>query len=65
MLPFRAFLGHNAVYLLAGFLCFCWLKHEEDEEELAGRSAPGLLVAFLPLTHSCSNLPTREVTCCQ
>jgi hypothetical protein len=29
MLPF---LGHNAVYLLAGFLCFCWLKHEEGEE---------------------------------
>jgi hypothetical protein len=26
MLPFLAFLGHNAVYLLAGFLCFCWLK---------------------------------------
>jgi hypothetical protein len=33
MLPFLAFLGHNAVYLLAGFLCFCWLKHEEGEEE--------------------------------
>src|SRR5260370_39266786 len=31
-LPFLAFLGHNAVYLLAGFLCFCWLKHEEGEE---------------------------------
>ena len=33
MLPFLAFLGHNAVFLLAGFLCFCWLKHEEGEEE--------------------------------
>jgi len=33
MLPFLAFLGHNAVYVLVGFLCFCWLKHEEDEEE--------------------------------
>ena len=33
MLPFLGFLGHNAVYLLAGFLCFCWLKHEDDEEE--------------------------------
>jgi hypothetical protein len=32
MLPFLAFLGHNTVYL-AGFLCFCWLKHEEGEEE--------------------------------
>ncbi len=36
MLPLLAFLGHNAVYLLAGFLCFCWLKHEEDEDK-AGR----------------------------
>ena len=35
MLPFLAFLGHNAAYLLAGLLCFCWLKHEEDEEEPA------------------------------
>ena len=33
MLPFLAFLGHNAVYLLAGLLCFCWLKHEEEEKE--------------------------------
>ena len=35
MLPFLAFLGHNAVYLLTGFLCFCWLKHEDGEEEPA------------------------------
>src|SRR5438034_3599142 len=28
MLPFLAFLGHNAVYLLAGFLCFCWLDRK-------------------------------------
>jgi hypothetical protein len=34
MLPFLAFLGHNAVYLLAGFLCFCWLKHEEERRSL-------------------------------
>jgi hypothetical protein len=32
-LPFLAFLGHNVVHLLTGFLCLCWLKHEEDEEE--------------------------------
>jgi predicted Na+-dependent transporter len=38
MLPFLAFLDHNAVYLLAGFLCFCWLKHEEDEEEPTDRA---------------------------
>ena len=33
MLPFLVFLGHNAVYLLAGFLCLSWLKHEEEEKE--------------------------------
>ena len=32
MLPFLAFLGHNAVYVLAGFLCFYWLKHEDKED---------------------------------
>src|SRR5256884_530380 len=54
MLPFLAFLGHNAVYL-AGFLCFCWLKHEEDEEEpttvqkhsRAGYNIAALLFFFL------------------
>jgi hypothetical protein len=35
MLPFLLFLGHNAVYVLVGFLCFCWLKHGEDEEDPA------------------------------
>ena len=33
MLPLLAFLGHNAVHLLTGFLCLCWLKHEEEDEE--------------------------------
>ena len=55
MLPFLAFLGHNAVYLLAGFLCFCWLKHEEDEQEptavqkhsRAGYNIAALLFFFL------------------
>jgi hypothetical protein len=32
-LPLLGFLGHNVVHLLTGFLCLCWLKHEEDEEE--------------------------------
>jgi hypothetical protein len=32
MLPSLAFLGHNAVYLLVGFLCFCWLKHVPGEK---------------------------------
>jgi hypothetical protein len=44
MLPFLAFLGHNAVYLLAGFLCFCWLKHEEDDAITASRDGSDLLV---------------------
>src|SRR2546429_3712959 len=34
MLPFLAFLGHNAVYL-AGFLCFC--RSEEHTSELQSR----------------------------
>jgi uncharacterized membrane protein len=29
MLPFLAFLGHNAVYLVAGFLCFSQQKHRK------------------------------------
>src|SRR5207253_4952392 len=32
ILPFLAFLGHNAVHVLVGFLCFYWLKHEDEEE---------------------------------
>src|SRR5207237_10636232 len=55
MLPFQSFLGHSAVYLLAGFLSFCWLKQEEDEEELttvqkhsrAGYNIAALLFFFL------------------
>src|SRR5947209_7357239 len=55
LLPFLAFLGHNAGYLLAGFQCFCWLKQEEDEEELstvqkhsrAGYNIAALLFFFL------------------
>src|ERR1700741_3114216 len=35
MLAFLAFLGHNAVHLLAGFLWVCWLELEEEEEEPA------------------------------
>jgi hypothetical protein len=50
MLPFLAFLGHNAVYLLAGFLCFCWLKHEEDEEEPATVQKHCGAVIFLPVS---------------
>src|SRR6516164_3722789 len=59
MLPFLEFLGHNVVYLLAGFLCFCWLKQEEHEEErrnpyhrteaFEGGVQPSGAVIFLPV----------------
>jgi len=49
MLPFLAFLGHNAVYLLAGFLCFCWLKHEEDVPLPRMLLQPSSAVIFLPV----------------
>ena len=35
MLPALAFLGHNAAYLLVGFLYLFWLKREENEGEAA------------------------------
>ena len=55
MLPFLAFLGPQCGVSLAGFLCFCWLKQEEDEEELttvqkhsrAGYNIAALLFLFL------------------
>src|SRR2546429_8053083 len=49
MLPFLAFLGHNAVYVLAGFLCFCWLKHEEEKVSTTARkhSSEGYKIAAL------------------
>src|SRR5262249_49582037 len=31
ILPLLGFLGHNALYVLAGLLCFCWLKHDKEE----------------------------------
>ena len=57
MLPSLAFPGHNPVHLLVGFLCFCWLKHEEDEGEpttvqkhsTAGYNIAALLFCFLSL----------------
>jgi hypothetical protein len=49
MLPLLAFLGHNALYVLAGFLCFCWLTHEEEEESttVAKHSREGYTFAAL------------------
>ena len=37
MLPVLAFLGHNALYILTGFISFCWLTHEEEESTAAER----------------------------
>ena len=68
MLPFLAFLGHNVVYLLAGFLCFCWLKHKEDEEDITAAEAfegglqhSGAVVIFLPVVWD-SPVATRRRT---
>jgi len=50
MLPLLAFLGNNAVYALAGLLCLCWLKHDEEEEESATAekySRDGFILAAL------------------
>ena len=35
MLPFLAFLGHNALYVLTGLICFRWLKPEAEESTTA------------------------------
>src|SRR5262249_11178131 len=39
MLPLLAFLGHNALYILVGLLCFRWLKHETEESTTADQHA--------------------------
>src|SRR5215472_13850798 len=35
LLPPLAFLGHNALYILAGLICFHWLKNDEEESTSA------------------------------
>ena len=35
LLPPLAFLGHNALYVLVGLLCFRWLKNEAEESTTA------------------------------
>jgi hypothetical protein len=48
MLPLLAFLGHNALYILTGLLCFRWLKHEEEESTTAEKhSREGYNIAAL------------------
>ena len=33
MLPLGVFLGHNAAYILAGFICLFFVRSREDREE--------------------------------
>jgi hypothetical protein len=35
VLPLLAYLGHNALYILAGLICFHWLKNDEEESTAA------------------------------
>ena len=37
MLPLLAYLGHNALYILAGLICFHWLKDDDEESTSADK----------------------------
>ena len=62
MLPLLAFLGHNALYVLVGLICFRWLTREAEESITAdkhsrvGYNIAALLFFFLFL----DNLLRRE-----
>src|SRR5215468_7811837 len=62
VLPLLAYLGHNALYILAGLICFHWLKDDEEESTSAdahsrvGYNFAALLFFFLFL----DNLLRRE-----
>jgi hypothetical protein len=62
MLPLLAFLGHNALYVLVGLICFRWLTPEAEESTSADRysrysyNIAALLFFFLFL----DNLLRRE-----
>ena len=48
MLPLLAILGHNALYILAGLICFRWLKDEAEESTTADQySQEGYAIAAL------------------
>ena len=61
-LPLLAFLGHNALYILTAFICFRWLKDDQeeptsvDEYSRYGYNTAALLFVFLFL----DNLLRRE-----
>ena len=62
MLPLLAYVGHNTLYILAGLICFHWLKDDEEESTSAdahsrvGYNFAALLFFFLFL----DNLLRRE-----
>jgi hypothetical protein len=39
MLPLLAFVGHKALYIVVGFLCFPWLKDEGEESTTVDQQA--------------------------
>src|SRR6476646_11755368 len=48
MLPLLAFLGHNALYILVGLICFRWLKDDGEESTTADKhSRDGYNIAAL------------------
>src|SRR5438128_12393753 len=56
-------LGHNTVHVLVGFLCFYWLKHEDEEESTKvqkhsreGYNIAALLFFFLFLDNLLRNV---------
>src|SRR5215831_11744666 len=59
MLPFLAYLGHNALYILTALICFRWLKHEEEESTTADEHArDGYNIA------GCYSSSCFWITCC-
>jgi len=62
LLPSLAFLGHNALYVLVGLLCFRWLKNEGDESTTAhnGSGMGYNIVALLFFFMFLDNLLRRE-----
>ena len=40
LLPLWVILGHNALYILVGFIWLCFVDHGDDEESLAIRPNP-------------------------
>src|SRR4029453_1897357 len=59
MLPLWVFLGHNAVYLLVGFICLFFARYGEDEDE-EEQSIDETTSSFLPRSPSPSPSPDRS-----